>query len=151
MNTVYIQQIERGWAAHFIGAAHCRFHRNTLLVAHKNGEFMREVVVSTVGMYIPASLPEHTLIPEPVGFDRYYETLIFEAKQRGYYTEADTYREIILDLDLPWYINEETFREQRDSIDDAANMMHDNLVTAVIQHLQDGTLPTAEEKEDDNG
>ena len=150
MNTVYVQRIERGWAAHFIGGGHCRFHRNTLLVAYKNGEPLRKVVVSTVGMYLPAILPEHTQIPEPVSFGRYYETLIFKAKQHGHYTEADTSREIILDLDLPWYINGKTFREQRDSVDDVANTMHDNLVTAVIQHLQDGTLPTAEEKEDDN-
>lgn len=78
---------ERGWPGHFIGAADCRFRRNTLL---EYGD--KKVVVSTVGDYIVNGEVW------TVGLDRYYETMIFEAAQddAGYW-DADVKKQICID------------------------------------------------------
>lgn len=54
-----------GHAAHFIGAAQCRFHLATSV---------GDVVVSTVGDWYPKSSPT---APEMIGWQRYFETMVF--------------------------------------------------------------------------
>ena len=103
---------ERGWAGHFNGSNRCLFRRNTLI---EFGE--QRVVVSTVGLM--QSRVEGEL--EPIGYNRYYETMAFDAEWEDPYWEADVGRQ--LTFESPWSLNE----KERES-DDKANKMHDLVV-----------------------
>src|SRR5574343_1056270 len=115
-----VKRTERGWAGHFICAYRCRFRRNTLLEC---GE--KRVVVSTVGMM--ASQTEDKF--EPIGYNRYFETMAFHAhRDDDRYWDADVSRQIF--FDSPWAICEI-------DADDKANDMHDNVVFEIIDKLSD--------------
>jgi hypothetical protein len=115
-----VKRTERGWAGHFICAYRCRFRRNTLLEC---GE--KRVVVSTVGMM--ASQTEDKF--EPIGYNRYFETMAFHAHRvDDRYWDADVSRQIF--FDSPWAIGEI-------DADDKANDMHDNVVFEIIDKLSD--------------
>ena len=104
---------ERGYAGHFICANRCRFKRNTLI---EYGE--KRIVVSTVGNYWQDSKDES---PSQIGFERYYETMAFEAKWEEPYWEADVSKEIRFDSE--WEVNTIT----RES-DMEADKMHEAVV-----------------------
>lgn len=104
-----VKTTERGWASHFIGASRCRFHRNTLI--EYNGIV---IVVSTVGAMVVDREPK----PIPIGYNRYYETMVWYANNTEF-QDAEVSREQ-LDFDcpqkpIPW-----------DEIN--ANNIHDSMV-----------------------
>lgn len=114
-----VKRTERGWGAHFIGASKCMFRRNTLL-EYKD----RKWIVSTVGNYVPR-LGD----PDSIGDDRWYETMVFEAKMQNGYIDADVCKEI--DTDNDWGIWGETWEEVMKTYhtpDNAANDMHERIV-----------------------
>lgn len=64
-----------------------------------------------------------------IGYNRYYETMAFKAKQDGIYWDADTSKPI--DFDSAWAIhdcnNDSEFR---------ANEMHDNVVAELSEKIK---------------
>jgi hypothetical protein len=114
-----IKIIERGWAGHFISANSCKFRRNTLI---DNGKI--KIVVSTVGnMWINEKL-------EPIGMDRYYETMAFYSdKKDKKYHDADVTK--IVRFDSSWSIS------YIDG-DNEANEMHDRVVIEIKDKIQKG-------------
>ena len=114
-----VQREERGWAGHFICAYYCQFRRNTLLTC---GD--RRIVVSTVGsMYNPRGQREE------IGYQRYYETMAFEAVLKNGYYEADVDREV--QFGSPWSLNEcDTQSDQK------ANAMHEAVVAELMSMLE---------------
>jgi hypothetical protein len=120
-----VMRTERGWAGHFIGGNSCRFRRNTLL--QKDDKF---VVVSTVGNYIsPVSSK-----PEEIGYNRYYETMVFESDIADTkYHDADVHKEISIDSN--WALGEEGLED-----DNLADKMHEQVVTEITEKLIAGQL-----------
>lgn len=111
---------ERGWAGHYILSHKCLFRRNTLLTC---GEI--KIVVSTVGrMVIDKKL-------EPIGSDRYYETMVFHAKSEDKYFDADVSRQI--DFDSEWAVN-----TKHGEIE--ANEMHEKVVEEITNKLLNGEI-----------
>ena len=85
----------RGWPGHFILGDRCRFRLNTLI---EYGQ--KRIVVSTVGLLVDRPANQF----EPIGNDRYYETMAFWATlikdEWGEFWEADVTQPI--DFDSPW-------------------------------------------------
>ena len=113
---------ERGWAAHFICADRCTFHRNTLI--EYNGI---SIVVSSVGAMIVNPITEKK--PTTIGCDRYYETMVWFAKNDEF-KDADVEKTDgePLDFDcpespIPW-----------DEIN--ANNIHDRMVEKWIKGIK---------------
>lgn len=117
-----VTRTERGWGGHFVGAANCRFRRNTLL---ELGDV--RVVVSTVGAYVPRSARDY----EELGFERHYETMAFHAEWEPPYWDADVSREIR--FSSPWALH----GVERDS-DARANDMHEAVVTEIADKMERG-------------
>lgn len=111
---------ERGWPAHYICAEYCLFRRNTL-IEYANLKW----VVSTVGRQ-PAKGYDYW---ETVGYNRYYETMAFEAKQDGIYWDADTSKPIY--FDSPWAIH-----DCNEDSEFRANEMHDNVVAELSEKIK---------------
>jgi hypothetical protein len=113
-----IEKTERGWAGHFIAADKCLFRRNTLLET-ENGI---RVIISTVGNYI-LSGRQTTL-----GYNRYYETMVFFAENHDGYWDANVTKEISVDSNsgLP---------EINFYSDLAANKMHEDIVDEIFYKL----------------
>ena len=84
-----VKRTERGWAGHFYCSYRCEYHRNTLL--EYNGV---KVVVSTVGR-LRKDMVSNTY--EELGYNRYFETMAFMAKEDDKYNDADVEREISFD------------------------------------------------------
>ena len=123
-----VKRTERGWGAHFIAAARCLFRRNTLLEYED-----RKWIVSTVGNYIPMNQTD----PDTIGLDRWYETMVFEAKCIAGYIDADVTRQIETDND--WGIWGETWEEVMETYhtpDNAANAMHEKIVDEMTEKIQ---------------
>ena len=114
-----VLRIERGWPGFFIGANHCNFRRNTLLV-YKD----IKIVVATVGfLEIFGKI-------EPILEDRYFVTMAFFALEDDTrYYDADVRRRI--SFESKWYI---------DKIDaeDEANEMHEAVVSEIMGKLISG-------------
>jgi hypothetical protein len=111
---------ERGWAGHYICANYCKFRRNTLVECGA-----RRVVVSTVGSYFPP----HSEGVEQIGLDRYYETMVFEAKYEEPYWEADVQKEV--EFGSTWRID--TISHDTDKL---ANEMHETVVNEIKALLE---------------
>lgn len=123
-----IKVTERGWGAHLCVSEYCLFRRNTLLEKGR-----KKIVVSTVGNY---RSPVDGRATE-IGVDRYYETMVFEAKYEKPYWEADVEKE--LDFANKWSLSE----IKHDS-DKKANQMHENVVKEFISKLNnEKNSPTA--------
>lgn len=121
-----IQIKERGWAGHFVCADRCKYRRNTLITC---GDI--RVVVSSVGnMYIESAEIE------PIGFDRYYETMAFKAKKSGDYWDADVTTEIPFESE--WAIGGKELHSHRNKIDNIADEMHDNVVEEIVNQIKNG-------------
>lgn len=60
---------EFGYAAHFIGASNCLFHRTTQIGS---------VVISTVGDYRPFDR-DNPSSRKTIGLNRYFETMVFHS------------------------------------------------------------------------
>lgn len=69
-------RLEMPHPGHFIGSNRCHFRRNTYI----NG-----YIVSTVGEYRPLAIidPDEKDQDEDIGFNRKYETMVFEACESG--------------------------------------------------------------------
>lgn len=117
-----LKRTERGWAGHFICSHDCTFRRNTLL---EYGDI--KIVVSTVGNLVPKL---STREAETIGYNRYFETMAFHAKQdkQGYW---DANVSMQIDFNSEWAISE-PWQE------DKANEMHENVVTEIAGKLIDG-------------
>ena len=113
-----IQRTERGWAGHFCGAKNCLFRRNTLLQCED-----QSVVVTTIGSWRPI---DEIL---EVGPGRYYETMVFMAKN---YKEADVSKQIY-NFTSPWFLKDKC-------ADDKANDMHETVVEEISQMMIDNTI-----------
>lgn len=120
---------ERGWAGHFILADRCLFRRNTLL-EYKDKKW----VVSTVGAYRTL---ENKI--DNIGHRRWYETMAFEAKERLGYIEADVEKEVSFNSD--WGIWGDSWEEVlvncNGTPDNAANDMHDKVVSELIDKIKE--------------
>jgi hypothetical protein len=110
---------ERGWAGHFICANRCRFRRNTLLA---RGE--RRIVVSTVGAMESGRFNGF----EEIGYNRYYETMAFEAGLEAGYWDAEVDKQIY--FDSPWAISSIDADADR-----RANDMHERVVAEITASL----------------
>jgi hypothetical protein len=125
---------ERGWKGHFIASHYCYFSRNTLV---EYGD--ERIVISTVGNYNPPKTGNKELDKSPIrqqiGYERYYETMVFEAKKDGIYWEANVQKEI--PFESKWAIN-----KLETETDLEANEMHEDVVKEIIRSL----TPTHKDK-----
>nr|DAF63775.1 MAG TPA: Methionine biosynthesis protein MetW [Podoviridae sp. ctz6O13] len=119
-----VKRTERGWPGHFICAYQCLFRRNTLL---EYGP--AKIVVSTVGRL--AIRKDGKTDIEPVGYERYYETMAFHSDPKdSIYHNIDAAK--WLDLGCGWQLNE---------LDDIkANDMHEKAVIWVTEQLLKNNL-----------
>lgn len=108
---------EQGWAGHFICSNMCNFRRNTLV-----SQGRKKIIVSTVGNYNP----EYSKGIQEIGYNRYYETMVFKAKKIDGYWEADVTKEVSFDSN--WCIN-----EALQTSDMKANKMHDAVVKEFVK------------------
>ena len=117
---------ERGWTGHFCCGDRCTFTRNTLL-EYKDEKW----VVSTVGaMKINGKF-------ETIGYERWYETMAFVAKEQNGYIEADVDKEI--NFSSEWGIFAETIEELKEKYpctDNVANDMHETVVKELIEKIR---------------
>lgn len=114
-----VKRKERGWAGHLRFASGCRFRRNTLL---EYGD--KKWIVSTVGAYVKSDGKF-----DAIGYNRFYETMAFEAKEQNGYLDADVSKEITFESD--WGIFGETWKEviaKYPQVDNVANDMHEKVV-----------------------
>lgn len=121
---------ERGWAGHFIAANGCRFRRNTLL---EYGN--RKWIVSTVGAYYPRG----ARYPEMIGDERWYETMVFEGEMKSNgYIDANVEKEFFPKNDCGiWGTSWDEVLERYPTPDNAANDMHERIVTEMIERIQE--------------
>ena len=115
-----VQVSERGWAGHFCLAHKCLFHRNTLL--EKDDV---KIVVSSVGKMM---LKHDSNKLHEIGYGRYYETMVFFAKDDAWH-DADASRGEIATYVPEAYENHDTFDEI------PANELHDKIVLCYIEKL----------------
>ena len=124
-----VKVTERGWAGHFICCDRCLFRRNTLLEYND-----RKWVVSTVGAF-----RNHEKKIDSIGHRRWYETKAFEAKEKLGYIEADIEKEIFFNSE--WGIWGDSWKEVcdncHDTPDNAANDMHDKVVSELIEKIKE--------------
>jgi len=116
-----VEIIERGWAGHFIGAQQCEFKRNTLLQYNK-----KAIVVSTVGMYRPLNSID---LVQTIGFNRYYETMAFEAIYNAPYWDGNIHKEITC-FTSPCSIDSHNIDDDLN-----ANVMHETIVKEISEKL----------------
>lgn len=120
---------ERGWAGHFICADKCKFRRNTLL-EYKGKKW----IVSTVG----AMINPLTNKIETIGYARWYETMAFVGGEKNGYIDADVSQQIYFDSD--WGIWGESWNEIFENCnhtpDNAANDMHERIVSELIEKIR---------------
>lgn len=135
MNDVKVT--ERGWAGHFICADRCMFRRNTLIEC---GDV--KIVVSTVGNMNPPTGYTGTE-NQNIGYNRYYETLVFQAHVSDGYYEADTSKQI--EYNGKWSID----RLDWDT-DLEANEMHDNAVRYFVDKFENMDHPSVKLLFDDS-
>lgn len=133
-----VKRTERGWAGHFICAKDCTFRRNTLL---EYGD--KKWIVSTVGCQIAKTdcLPywqEGDIID--IGPKRWYETMAFEAINRGGYLDANVEKQIYFDSE--WGIWGEKWSDvfKKYPLPDlAANDMHEKVVEELMEKIKGET------------
>lgn len=123
---------ERGWAGHFCGAKYCGFRRNTLIEYYTG----QRVIVSTVGNYRPPQM-DRVDVMQPIGFNRYYETIAFDAKLEDGYWEIDVNSEI--SFQNPWCIVASTVDELPDHVDSVADKMHEAVVAELMKMIGSDT------------
>lgn len=122
-----VKRTERGWAGHLRFSSGCRFRRNTLL---EYGD--KKWIVSTVGAYVNSDGKF-----DAIGYDRFFETMAFEAEEQNGYLDADVSREIPFESD--WGIFGETWKEiieKYPQVDNVANDMHEKVVEELTIAIQ---------------
>ena len=120
---------ERGWAGHFILADRCIFRRNTLL-EYKS----RKWVVSTVGAF-----RNYKNKIDSIGHRRWYETMAFEASEKNGYIDANVEKEISFDSECGIWGDswQEVCENCNGTPDNAANDMHDKVVSELIDKIKE--------------
>lgn len=122
MKTNKVKITERGWPAHYILGHRCVFHRNTLLEC---GDV--KIVVSSVGQLM---LKRHNGLEDElveVGSGRFYETMVFYAKEDKWH-DADSTKEVAT------YVPD--VKDPYDEI--PANSFHDAIVAKYVEKLKKG-------------
>lgn len=124
-----VKVTERGWIGHFMCFDRCLFRRNTLLEYND-----KKWVVLTTGAYRNR---ENKM--DSIGHRRWYETLAFEAIEEGGYIEADDEKKISFNSD--WGIWGDSWEEVLENCngtpDNAANDMHDKVVSELIEKIKE--------------
>ena len=124
-----VNVIERGWPGHFMFADKCIFRRNTLL-EYKGIKW----IVSTIGKYTNR---ENRI--DSIGHRRWYETKAYEAKEKNGFIEANVEKPIF--FDSKWGICGDSWEEVCDNYngtpDNAANDMHDKVVSELIDKIKE--------------
>lgn len=122
-----VKRTERGWAGHYICSDSCKFRRNTLL---EYGD--RKWVVSTVGGYVYQNKIQS------IGYNRWYETMAFQAKEKNGYLEADIKRMVPFESECGIYGEnwDEVLETYGNDIDNKANEMHENVVTELMEKIK---------------
>lgn len=121
-----IKRTERGWAGHFICGVDCNWRRNTL-VEDENG---RGIVISSVGALPLLDRNRHRIGFVSIGFNRYYETMMFVAKREGIFIEADVGKQRSAN-NLKWYVSE----EPNGKTDLEAEEIHERHVKYVMENF----------------
>ena len=105
-----VKRTERGWAGHLICSHDCLYHRNTLL------EYVdKKVVVSTVGRYRPNKNSREF---EPIGLDRYFETMAFIGSElETSDIDADVTQQILFDSN--WSLPQPDMENEADEMQEA--------------------------------
>lgn len=116
---------ERGWPGHYICSDRCVFHRNTLL-SHKG----KNIIISTVGR----SKSKSGGLPDTIGYNRYYETRVFEGKKYKGYIDLAVEKEIAIP-NIQCAIKEINWES-----DLLANNMHEEAIKKVKQLLREGVI-----------
>lgn len=106
-------------------ASACKFRRNTLI---EYGD--QRIVVSTVGNCVH----DHEIIE--IGFERFYETMAFEAEFDGTYWDANVSEEV--PFESPWAINAKKATQLPKDADNVANDMHNVVVKELCERLKSG-------------
>ena len=124
-----VNVIERGWPGHFMFADKCIFRRNTLL-EYKDIKW----IVSTVGNYRNS---KNRI--DSIGHCRWYETMAYEAKEKNGFIEADVEKKIFFDSKCGIWGDswEEVCKNCNDTPDNAANDMHDKVVSELIDKIKE--------------
>lgn len=121
-----IKRTERGWAGHFICGVDCNWRRNTL-VEDENG---RGIVISSVGALPKLDRNGIRIEWQEIGLNRYYETMIFIAKQYGIFTEADVTQKRCV-AGLPWCVSQ----KPNGKTDLEAEEIHEKHVKYVMENF----------------
>ena len=123
-----VKRTERGWVGHYICGHRCRFRRNTLL-EYKDKKW----VVSTVGGLVIEDKFE------PIGLDRWFETMAFVAKEQDGYIDADVSQEIYFESEWGiWGNSWEEVIATYPNVDNVANDMHEKVVEELMAKMKDG-------------
>ena len=124
-----VKVTERGWAGHFICASRCLFRRNTLL-EYKDKKW----VVSTVGAF-----RNYKNKIDSIGHRRWYETMAFEGQEENGFIEANVREEIFFDSECGIWGDswEEVCGNCHGTPDNAANDMHDKVVSELIDKIKE--------------
>lgn len=121
-----MERIERGWAGHFICGVDCNWRRNTL-VKDDNG---RGIVISSVGALPIRDRKGFRIEWQKIGLNRYYETMMFIAKQDGIFTEADVTQQRYV-AGLPWCVAQ----QPNGKTDLEAEEIHEKHVKYVMENF----------------
>lgn len=121
-----LKRIERGWAGHFICGPRCNWRRNTLVQDEKG----RGIVISSVGALPILDSKGNSIGFDYIGFNRYYETMVFVAKREWLFIEADVGQQRSVS-NLKWYVN----KEPNGKTDLEAEEIHEKHVQFVIDNF----------------
>lgn len=119
-----LTRIERGWAGHFVMGIKCQWHRNTLILDSDSG---RGIIVSSVGQLPDENHPDKYI---QIGAFRYYETMVFIARQEGEYMDADVTRQVF--PETKWYVSD----YPEGTTDLKAEEIHEHNVAAVLSNFE---------------
>lgn len=122
-----VKRTEQGWAGHFICSGSCLFRRNTLIEYED-----RKWIISTVGAMVDKDGK-----PATIGYNRWYETMVFEAELQGGYWEADVSKQIYFEGE--WGIWASSFTElmaKYPTPDNTANNIHEAIVEQMTERIQ---------------
>jgi hypothetical protein len=114
---------ERGWPGHFICSHQCTFRRNTLVQFGK-----KRIVVSTVG----CMRNELSNAPVEIGWQRFYETMVFQAKYESPYWDTNCSKEMHWPESPDWRID-----HCEKGSDLQANNMHEAWVAFVAERIKE--------------
>ena len=123
-----VKVTERGWPGHFICAHRCLFRRNTL-IEYKDKKW----VISTVGAMrtLDGKL-------DMIGYNRFFETMAFEAIDQDQYLDADVTKEISFDSELGLFAESwDKLIAEHPLVDKDANDMHEKVVSELISKIRE--------------